>query len=569
MTVQYLVGLCCVRRNPDAVEIMVGDMVMDAVAEKERDVDVTVTLAEEDGAIHAFKAYEVKREGSALDVAEAEQLIVKLEDMPAVTHRAIVSASGFTDAAIRKAKKHNVDLYVLRPWIKPDGMPMPAFSGEPLPLQLRTTERLLLCWGKSSIYLHLASGPASFTWEDQTELYSPKGVRHRRYPSMGAFRHDLLTRSTEILLAMKSVDELTDAWPTTAVGQDAGVEVTPLGAHTHTIDVAREEVCLRLGDALAQVISVSISGGLEWHRSAAVPDFRVMERVPDGEPFAGAALVPYGTSDGKLGALVFAPFSRSVGVHAIHLGERHRNAIRRLSLLTGDDEVRPPSREGHALSVGRRHQEPRPNDAVLAVLRPAYAPCAGLKSGCSSMRWAPERGHVPRGFCGATGSPEDVRLVLVSAEPGDPHESEAHSESAPLDSVNEYAYRCFRDGKDRFHRNIRMILDMCFPELSFAGQLRVAWITDSVLCSARVEGGTVPASAWRECRRRFLEPQLALFPNAVVAAVGAKARDRLVGVPGVIPAVSAAPPGCNLPGAKASWQAIADRVHDRDVSQRA
>jgi hypothetical protein len=66
------------------------------------------------------------------------------------------------------------------------------------------------------------------------------------------------------------------------------------------------------------------------------------------------------------------------------------------------------------------------------------------------MRWAPEEGHVPRGFCGATGSPEDVRLVVVSAEPGDPHESEAHSKTAPLDSVNEYAYRCFRDGKDLF-----------------------------------------------------------------------------------------------------------------------
>ena len=209
-----------------------------------------------------------------------------------------------------------------------------------------------------------------------------------------------------------------------------------------------------------------------------------------------------------------------------------------------------------------------PNDAVLAVLAPAYAPCAGLAKGCLSMRWAPEQGHVPRGFCGATGSLDDVRLVIVSAEPGDPHESEAHSRTAPLESVNEYAYRCFRDGKDLFHRNIRTILDMCFPELGFGDQLRVTWITDSVLCSARVECGGVPASAWRECRRRFLEPQLALFPNAVVAAVGAKARDRLVGVPGVISAVSAAPPGCNLRSARASWQAIADRVHERDGLRR-
>jgi len=134
------------------------------------------------------------------------------------------------------------------------------------------------------------------------------------------------------------------------------------------------------------------------------------------------------------------------------------------------------------------------------------------------MRWAPEQGHVPRGFCGATGSPEDVRLVLVCAEPGDPHESESHSRAAPLDSVCEYAHRCFRDGKDLFHRNVRMILDMCYPGRPFAAQMRATWITDSVLCSARLECGGVPASASHECRGRFLEPQLALFPNALVAA---------------------------------------------------
>jgi len=209
--------------------------------------------------------------------------------------------------------------------------------------------------------------------------------------------------------------------------------------------------------------------------------------------------------------------------------------------------------------------ERRPNDAVLAVLAPAYAPCAGFGGGCSTMRWAPERGHVPRGFCGATGSLEDVRLVLVCAEPGDPHESESHSRTNPLESVSEYAYLCFRDGKDQFHRNVRMILDMCFPGLPFAAQLQVAWFTDSVLCSADRECGGVPASAARECRRRYLDPQLALFPNALVAALGAKARDRLRGVPGVIPAVAAAPPGCNRPDAKASWQAIADRVHERGI----
>jgi hypothetical protein len=85
MFVQYLVGLCCVRRNPDAVEVMVGNLVLDEAAGKERDVDATVTLAEADGSVRAFKAYEVKRERGCLDVTEVEQLVRKLADMPSIT----------------------------------------------------------------------------------------------------------------------------------------------------------------------------------------------------------------------------------------------------------------------------------------------------------------------------------------------------------------------------------------------------------------------------------------------------------------------------------------------------
>ena len=46
MMIQYLVGLCCLRHDPDAVEITLGDMVYDHVAEKDRDVDITITFKE-------------------------------------------------------------------------------------------------------------------------------------------------------------------------------------------------------------------------------------------------------------------------------------------------------------------------------------------------------------------------------------------------------------------------------------------------------------------------------------------------------------------------------------------
>ena len=66
MMVQYLVGLCHFLHNPDAIDITLGDMVYDPAAGKNRDVDVTITIANESGIIEAFKAVEVKAENKPL-----------------------------------------------------------------------------------------------------------------------------------------------------------------------------------------------------------------------------------------------------------------------------------------------------------------------------------------------------------------------------------------------------------------------------------------------------------------------------------------------------------------------
>ena len=110
MMIQYLVGLCCLRHDPDAVEITLGDMVYDHVAEKDRDVDITITF-KDGNEVTAFKAAEVKKESQPLDVATIEQLCLKFIDMPQITHRSIFSTSGYTEAAKKKAKHYSVELY--------------------------------------------------------------------------------------------------------------------------------------------------------------------------------------------------------------------------------------------------------------------------------------------------------------------------------------------------------------------------------------------------------------------------------------------------------------------------
>ena len=86
---------------------------------------------------------------------------------------------------------------------------------------------------------------------------------------------------------------------------------------------------------------------------------------------------------------------------------------------------------------------------LLKIIEPAYAPCAHFTGACRTLRWDPGRGHIPRGFLGATGRLEDVKLVLVFAEPGDPPVEQCETMLTAWD----YTYQCMRNGKDLCNRS--------------------------------------------------------------------------------------------------------------------
>lgn len=212
---------------------------------------------------------------------------------------------------------------------------------------------------------------------------------------------------------------------------------------------------------------------------------------------------------------------------------------------------------------------PLPHPDLLRILSPAYEPCPGFQGACRAMRWIPADGHVPRGFAGATGSLDEVRLVLVTAEPGDPHMDERYTQGPPsevLAAAARRAYEAFRTGRDLYHRNLRYLLDGCFPGLPFDQQMRHTWITDAVLCSADREGLAVSRAIELECRSRYLEAQLRLFPSALVVTLGGKARYRLRDWPGTVTAFSVAPPGSNYSGARPSWDSVIAEFHARRLS---
>lgn len=119
--IHYLVGLLTRTQEANDVAIELGDMVYDSAAKKERDVDITVSHADQDGAIKIYKGIEVKDHTTRpLNVQHVEQLCLKLDDMPSITHKSIVSASGYTDGAISKAQAHEVELLEIVDWPNPN-----------------------------------------------------------------------------------------------------------------------------------------------------------------------------------------------------------------------------------------------------------------------------------------------------------------------------------------------------------------------------------------------------------------------------------------------------------------
>lgn len=217
--------------------------------------------------------------------------------------------------------------------------------------------------------------------------------------------------------------------------------------------------------------------------------------------------------------------------------------------------------EGDGHLKGNLNESHLPCVELRRILCRAYSPCACYERVCRhhKIRWVPEAGHIPRGCFGALGRLDQVRLVLVVAEPGNPQPDEAYCHmSRPeqlLDAACSVARECLLCGRDEFHVNIRAILDLCWPGIEFEEQMRRTWLTESCLCSADKECGSIKSEVTDACGSEHLKPQLDLLANAQVIALGEKAQRRTKKTGHrFIPAYAAAPPGSRHKVARESWE---------------
>lgn len=246
--------------------------------------------------------------------------------MPSITHRAIVSSSGFSDGAKRKAEHHGVDLYTLEKCATPIELEFPRFGLKGLPEDAIPFSRKLLVWLNAHVNVVAPSAKRNFNIAVTDPLLDSTGAVHARYKTFGQYRDEILLRSTEVLWAIDPAQTMDRTLPEF---HPSGRSVTAEWPHTHTLDVSSDDIHFRVGD-LVKIERITISGNMRWERQSEQLDFRVMRRVRDGEPFAGA-LIALGQREGQMLAFVMSD-SPTMGIHLVHLEEKHRNMIRQLSV---------------------------------------------------------------------------------------------------------------------------------------------------------------------------------------------------------------------------------------------
>ena len=118
-----------------------------------------------------------------------------------------------------------------------------------------------------------------------------------------------------------------------------------------------------------------------------------------------------------------------------------------------------------------------PAKELVEILRKAYLPCPGFKYDCEgTATWAPQKGHVPRGFIGALGDIKEVEVVILTAQPDAPplpEEPGLYSQvkrEELLDQTCQYTFECFRRRRTTYHEGIRYLLDQIFDPKPLPGR---------------------------------------------------------------------------------------------------
>ncbi|MFH1417172.1 MAG: restriction endonuclease [Planctomycetota bacterium] len=311
--VHYLVGLLTQISSPENVEIILGDMVQDNIADKKRDVDITVTYKDANGLISAFKGIEVKRHSRPLDVTHVEQLSAKLNDMPDLSHRGIVSASGYTEPAKKKAEAHGVDLFSLIQWYNT----MEGFEHIRFPPGFCIKEMILIWAGRPLLTYNPSENIPDETRDQITKNTSVSGVAGSEDNSHITIQQLSDRLNLNALTVLKDREDIKSLAP----GAEKQVKCLLKGI---------DGIYVNLKDSKLYLKQALLQGKVKWNERSISPEFKILIKEGELKPYVGCAIAEL--SQGNLIGFTVSQVDRALKLINIPLSERNREKIKLIKL---------------------------------------------------------------------------------------------------------------------------------------------------------------------------------------------------------------------------------------------
>ncbi len=303
--IHYVTGFLYVLTRREDISIVLGEKVFDEASESRRDVDIVIATAGE----HGLAGIEVKDRGRRLDVVPVEGICQKFADMPSITRRNIVSASGYTAPALRKAAAHGVQcLKIVRGKVPPFATIDLSHVTE-IPVSY-------LEWREGPYVVLQPNAHLSEAQRSEICELTPIIPQFGNEPSELRTVRDLVDRITANMMS---------EWPGPEV-QRGNVAVS--------IDVEiTDQPILALASGSVTVTDARVTGVVELVTSTIPTDSACYLTTPEGEPVAGAVLIQL-----RSGLAGLAVGSSSQELRLFHVPNALRNARPLKERIFGSDE---------------------------------------------------------------------------------------------------------------------------------------------------------------------------------------------------------------------------------------
>lgn len=307
--IHYLTGLLILASMPESTRVVLGDLVADETLDHPREVDVTATFVDLSGAKHGVGGYEVKDHAEKLDVTHVEQLVQKLNDLPDLSTRSIVSASGYTPNAIKKANAHGIELLDIVEWSPSThtGTNWPGLANFIL-----EDDYVLWIDGPHS-RLQAEEGTSeellSENWKDW-DVVNQDGQGFPNITTVQSMVDRLVRASTANLKKQDGYSNLEDgaviefAWKNPLLDR-------PRGVCDH-----REIV----------FVAIEIAGRLQLVRKSVKGKLMVLAKHKDRTPYVGCALAE--STDGSLIGITFVESTRTISATIVSKTAREKSLVR-------------------------------------------------------------------------------------------------------------------------------------------------------------------------------------------------------------------------------------------------